>query len=63
MGEGGVKPNAYDCVQGQRGGGGGVKVLYVHTKKIFLDCKISKLFFFCAKEVITLSFVIVYRQV
>ena len=32
-------------------------------KSFFLDRKISKLFFFCTKEAITLSFIIVYRKV
>ena len=33
---GGVKPNAYDCVQRGNGrGGGGVKVAYVRKKKFF----------------------------
>ena len=32
-------------------------------KKIFLDQKISKPFFFCTKEAVTLPFIIVYRKV
>ena len=43
-------------------GEGGFKVVYAR-KKIFLDRKISKLFFFCTKEAITLPFIIVYRKV
>ena len=37
-----------------KGGGGGFKVAYVRKKKKSLDHKISKLFFFCTKEAITL---------
>ena len=43
-------------------GEGCFKVVYVH-KNIFLDHKISKRFFFCTKEAITLPFSIVYRKV
>ena len=41
--------------------GGGFQVAYVQ-KKFFLDNKISKLLFFCKKEAIILSFIIVYRK-
>ena len=41
---------------------GGFKVAYVR-KKYFLDHKILKLFFFCSKEAIILTFIIVYRKV
>ena len=44
-------------------GGGGVSRLGKYAKKIFSDHKISKLFFVCTKEVITLPFIIVYRKV
>ena len=43
-------------------GEGDFKVAHVR-KKIFLDHKLSKLFFFCTKGAITLSFIIVYRKV
>ena len=53
------------CVQG--GGGervGSVSRLRTNPKKkMFLDNKISQLFFFCTKEAITLPFVIVFRKV
>ena len=42
---------------------GGFMVAYVRKKKNFLDHTISKLFFFCTKEAITLPFIIVYRKV
>ena len=46
---GGVKPNAYDCVQGGREGFEG----WIRTqKKTFLDRKISKLFFFVQKKLL-----------
>ena len=46
------------------GGGRGFKVEYVRKKKKnFLDHKISKLFFFCTKEAITLPFIFMYRKV
>ena len=54
------------CVQGGGGGGGvgGVSRLRTNPKKkMFLDNKISQLFFFCTKEAITLPFVIVFRKV
>ena len=44
-------------------GGGEVSRLRKYAKKFYLDRKISKLFFFCTKEAITLSFIIVYRKV
>ena len=47
-GRGGVKPNAYDCVQGGRG----VSRLRTYAKKFFLDHKISKLFFFVQKKLL-----------
>ena len=61
MGRGGVKPNAYDYVQRERG----VSRLRTYAKKFFfLDHKISKVFFFCTEEAITLPFIIiVYRKV
>ena len=43
-------------------GGRVSSIAYVRKKKYFLDHKISKLFFFCAKEAITLAFIIVYRK-
>ena len=50
-----------------RGGGervGSVSRLRTNPKKkMFLDNKISQLFFFCTKEAITLPFVIVFRKV
>ena len=45
----GVQPNAYDCVQGGRGG---FKVAYVHKKTFFSDHKISKLFFLVQKKLL-----------
>ena len=36
---------------------------YYGQKNDFFDHKIAKLFFFCTKEAITLSFIIVYRKV
>ena len=60
-GRGGAKPNAYDCVQ--EGGGGVHGCVRAQKKKNFLDHTISKLFFFCTKEAITLPFIIVYRKV
>ena len=41
---------------------GGVQGCVRMKKKIFLDHKISKRFSFCAKEFITLPFIIVYRK-
>ena len=59
-GRGGVKPNAYDCVHG---GSGGFQVC-VRTQKIFEGGnKMSKLFFFCTKEAITLPFIIMCGKV
>ena len=57
-GKGGVKPNPYDCLQGGRGR---FKVPYGCKKFFFLDHKISRLYFFCTKEAITLPFIIVYK--
>ena len=36
---------------------------YAPLQKNFLDHKISKLFFLCTKEAITLPFIMVYRKV
>ena len=44
-GRGGVKTNAYNCVQGERGVQG-----CLWTQHFFLDHKISKLFFFFAQK-------------
>ena len=43
--------------------GEGGSRLRTYTKKILLDHKISKLFFFCTKEAIILPFVAVHRKV
>ena len=58
-GRGGVKPNAYDSVQR----GGKFQGCARTQKKLFLDHKISKRFFFFTKEAITLPFSTVYRKV
>ena len=52
-GRGGVKPNVHTFADKGEGG----------VQDWMLARKISKLFFFCAKEAITLPFIIVYRTV
>ena len=47
-GRGGVKPNAYDCLQGGRGG---FKVVYVRKKKI-LHHKSQNFLFFVQKKLL-----------
>ena len=49
----GVKPNAYDCVQGE---GEGEFQGFFSTQKKILNHKISKFFFFCTKEAITFHY-------
>ena len=44
-------------------GEGGLRLRTYPKTKRFLDHKISKLFFFCTKEAITLLFIIVFRKV
>ena len=43
--------------------GKGDSRLRTYAKKFFFDHQISKLFFLCTKEAITLPFIIVYRKV
>ena len=45
----GVNPNTYNCLQA-RLGGGGVSKLHTYAKKIFLDHKFWKFFFFLCKR-------------
>ena len=45
------------------GGRGCFNVAYIRKKNNFLDHKISKIFFICTKEAITLPFITVYRKV
>ena len=55
-GRGGVKTNAYNCVQGERGVQG-----CLWTQHFFWTTKSQNFSFFCTKEAITLPF-IMYRK-
>ena len=58
----GVNPNTYNCLQARLGGGEEFQSCIRTQKKFFWTTNSENFSFFCAKETITLPFIIVYRN-